>query len=206
MAEGEGRFSATRGALLELQEERRLMQESYDFLDEKRILLATAILSALQQYQRELASFDELYGAARDALKSATTRHGLQGLAVYPAAPGEQTSLTVERDNFLGLTLVKASIAVDTGEPPPAINPSPEANASREQSRRLLERAPALAALARNIGLLSAEYTRTERRAKALENILLPEIESDLGLIEEQLEAIEIEEVLRVRNASERRP
>ena len=64
--------------------------------------------------------------------------------------------------------------------------------------------APELAATARNITVLSAEYTRTERRARALENILLPDIEADLMTIEEQLEAVEQEEALRVRNASER--
>ena len=36
-----GEVAATRVALLELRDERRLVQEGYDLLDEKRVLLAT---------------------------------------------------------------------------------------------------------------------------------------------------------------------
>jgi V/A-type H+-transporting ATPase subunit D len=205
MADGEARISATRGALLELKEERRLMQESYNFLDEKRILLATAILAELRQYQAKLDSFQALWRDAGSVLKAGIRRHGLEGLSVYPAPDAQRTTVAVESRNFLGLALVDATIDLDGGTAPIAAAPSPEANACREQARALLAQAPEVGAAARNIAVLSAEYTRTERRAKALENILLPDIEADLTVIEEQLEAIEQEEVLRVRNASERK-
>ena len=46
------------------------------------------------------------------------------------------------------------------------------------------------------------EYRRTERRARALENVLLPEIDHSLKFIEEQLDAVDQEEAVRVRNAA----
>jgi V/A-type H+-transporting ATPase subunit D len=49
------------------------------------------------------------------------------------------------------------------------------------------------------------EYRRTERRASALENVLLPEIDRSLGAIEEQLDAVDQEEAVRVRNAARAR-
>ena len=42
------------------------------------------------------------------------------------------------------------------------------------------------------------DYVRTERRAKAIENVLMPEIESSLKLIDEQLESIDQEEIARL--------
>ncbi len=204
MADGDAPVSATRGVLLELKEERRLMQESYAFLDEKRILLATEILQQLRRYQGLLSDFEATYGAAARAQHAAVRRHGLQGLLVYPAAYIEADALTISSRNFLGLSLSEAHLALDERPLPPAVRPSPEANVCREQARALLARAPELAATAHNIAVLSAEYTRTERRARALENILLPDIEANLMTIEEQLEAVEQEEALRVRNASER--
>lgn len=202
--DGEARVSATRGALLELKEERRLMQESYDFLDEKRILLATEILKQLQRYQALSTRFEEARAAAADALNRGVRRHGLQGLAVYPALPGDRTAFEVTSRMFLGLSQVDAQITFDDRPAIVAAHPSPEAGVCRERARALLSLAPALAATTRNIAVLCHEYTRTERRARALENILLPEIEGDLVMIEEQLEGIEQEEVLRVRNASRR--
>ena len=55
------------------------------------------------------------------------------------------------------------------------------------------------AVCARNLRRLMREYVRTERRARAIENILLPEIQSNLKVIDEQLEMLNQEEIARVR-------
>ena len=55
---------------------------------------------------------------------------------------------------------------------------------------------------AANLRRLVEEYRRTERRARALENVLLPEIDRSLRFIEEQLDAVDQEEAVRVRNAA----
>ncbi len=62
-----------------------------------------------------------------------------------------------------------------------------------------------LAAGRNNLERLAAEYRRTERRARALENVLLPEIDRSLATIEEQLELADQEEALRIRMAGRRR-
>jgi hypothetical protein len=56
-----------------------------------------------------------------------------------------------------------------------AIDPSPEVRACRAVFERLLWPAADLAARAGNLNRLAREYRRTERRAKALEKVLLPE-------------------------------
>ena len=50
-----------------------------------------------------------------------------------------------------------------------------------------------------NLRRLMQEYVRTERRARAIENVLLPEIEYSLKFIDEQLELLDQEEIARVR-------
>ena len=62
--------------------------------------------------------------------------------------------------------------------------------------------AAAEASSAGNLRRLAQEYRRTERRARALENVLLPEIDGALRFIEEQLDAVDQEEAVRVRNAA----
>ena len=56
-----------------------------------------------------------------------------------------------------------------------------------------------LAARAGNLNRLAREYRRTERRAKALEKVLLPELEIALKYIDEQLDMMEREETIRTR-------
>jgi len=49
------------------------------------------------------------------------------------------------------------------------------------------------------------EYNNTSRRARALEQVLLPETEHNLRLIESSLDEQEREEAIRVRHFREKR-
>ena len=70
MAEAGGEVLATRVAFLELKDERRLIQEGYELLDEKRVLLATEMLRQLRHYlalQDDLSQHEQ---QARTALRA----------------------------------------------------------------------------------------------------------------------------------------
>jgi V/A-type H+-transporting ATPase subunit D len=81
------------------------------------------------------------------------------------------------------------------------VDQSPEAERCRAAFRNLVPRAAHLAALAGNLERLRLEYTRTARRARALEDVLLPEIDDTLKGIDTALEELEREEAVRVRLA-----
>ena len=55
-----GEILATRVAFLELKDERRLIQEGYELLDEKRVLLATEIMRQLRHYASLQADLTQL--------------------------------------------------------------------------------------------------------------------------------------------------
>ena len=97
--------------------------------------------------------------------------------------------------------------------------PSVEAESCREAFAALTILAVELAVRTTNLKRLIAEYVRTERRARALENVLLPDIERSLQVMAEQLEAVDIgdlfhrlahaqliQSVARPRPASETQP
>ncbi len=50
-----------------------------------------------------------------------------------------------------------------------------------------------------NLQRLAREYRRTERRAQALEKVLLPEVEEAIKHVNEQLDTMEREETIRTR-------
>jgi len=196
-------IAATRSALLELTEERRSLSEGYRFLDEKRMVLAAAILEELHRYEPAAAALDATFTAAVAALKGAVGRHGLEGLLVYPAASLETTRLETTRSSVLGVARQEAILAGSAGSPAPAANPSPEARACRRRFADVVAQAAALAAMAGNLERLGREYRRTARRARALEDVLLPEIDHTLADVAGRLEEIDREEAIRVRYAAE---
>ena len=76
---------------------------------------------------------------------------------------------------------------------------SPEARICARDYRALLEPLVMTAVCSLNLRRLMREYVRTERRARAIENVLLPEMERNLKFIGEQLEILDQEEIARVR-------
>jgi V/A-type H+-transporting ATPase subunit D len=189
----------TRSAAMELADERKLMRQGYEFLDEKRTLLASEMLRQLREYRQRVDAIMAETKDAACALAAAVERHGLDQLQVYPAAEPPATP-EHGRTRFLGLAMLAA------GQPPgpaaarrAAVDPSPEAKACRAAFEKLLWSAADIGPRAGNLMRLAHEYRRTERRANALEKVLLPEVEEAIKLIDEQLDTMEREEVIRTR-------
>jgi V/A-type H+-transporting ATPase subunit D len=189
----------TRSAYLELQDERRSMQEGYRFLDEKRLILAGELLLQLQDYETLQRDFDGLYRQAVAALRSAAGRHGLEGLALYPALDC-RGRIERQSHNVLGIAVNEARLESGEAAPAVAVQPSPEGELCRDLYRRVIEQAAALAARRANLQRLWNEYNRTSRRARALEDVLLPEMEQTLRDIDADLEEQDREEAVRVRH------
>lgn len=192
----------TRAAVLELKDERLVVSEAYDFLDEKRLLLAAELLRQLEDYERLLGEVKSLTARAHRALLAAVGRHGLQGLEVYPAALREGAQLDTRRRNFMGVTLLETRLGEAGAEPAVPLlpaSPSSEAEACRALFAEILERSAVLAGISGNLHRLMVEYRRTERRARALENVVLPEIEQALKSMSTYLEEVDLEDAIRVR-------
>jgi V/A-type H+-transporting ATPase subunit D len=192
-------ITPTRSAWLELREEREGMQEGYRFLDEKRLVLAAEILQQLKQYETLLSKYRAAYNEAARALRRAVVRQGLIGLEHYPPL---DCALTLQEQNrsVLGVELREVE-ATRECQPPPEPHPltSPEADKCRERFAQLLPILAQVAAVAGNLERLREEYRRTARRARALEDVLLPEIAEALERIDTALEELEKEEAVRVK-------
>ena len=192
-------ITPTRAAVLELQDERRSMREGYEFLDEKRLLLAAEMLRELKRYESLWIGFQRALQEAATALREAVARHGFEGVQVYPPARFETLALEIAPAILLGVRLQQATLRAELGSAPPALNPSPEAERCRRVFLDVIEQSAALAAIAGSLERLRHEYRRTERRARALEDVLLPEIGSTIYDLESRLEEVEQEEAIRVR-------
>jgi V/A-type H+-transporting ATPase subunit D len=190
----------TRAAVLELKAERVVVGEAYNFLDEKRLLLAAELLRQLAEYDALQQEFEQLRQQAISTLAQAVALHGLQGLSVYPAAALDSANFETETRNFMGVLLATTRMQLTDGDA--ASNtacPSSEARTCQLAFRKLLQVSGQLAGISGSLYRLLAEYRLTERRARALENVILPEIEQLLQSMSTHLEELEFEDVVRVR-------
>jgi V/A-type H+-transporting ATPase subunit D len=198
MADGR-QLIATPSVLIELREERQVIRDGYRFLDEKCLLLAAEILHQLDEYEQLQRDYLQLHRTAAAALADAVARHGLEGLQVHPQLELEDAVLRQQPRRFLGVRLTECRLELHEHEPAAAVDPSPEARRCAHLFRELVQRSAILACYSGNLERLLQEYRRTERRARALEDVLLPELERSLTEIVVRLEEMDQEEAVRVR-------
>ncbi|MBD3617981.1 MAG: V-type ATP synthase subunit D [Chromatiales bacterium] len=192
----------TRSALLELRDEQGVMREGHAFLDEKRVLLASEIVVQLKRYESQRRAYLAHREDARTALAHAVQRHGLEGLAAYPAADSTG-EFRQHRRSLLGVPLTEARLDIEAARQASADLATTEGEHAKTAFLVLLEDLAALAATTANLTRLLREYQRTERRARALEDVIIPELKESIKAIGDVLEAQELEEAIRVRS---RRP
>ena len=192
--------SPTRAVVLELKDEQRAMHEGYVFLDEKCLLLAGEILRELAHYAELDSVLLAAHQTAITALQAAVARHGLDELQVYP--PLDQTPSTLERAarSIMGVRLLDARWRPAEKTAPRPVAPSPEAEACRRAFVVLVAAAAELAAVSGNLERLSFEYRRSVRRARALQDVLLPELDQSVYRIETRLEELEQEDAISMRH------
>lgn len=200
--------SPSRAVLLEMQDEHRAMREGHAFLDEKCLLLAGEMLRELTAHQRLAQQFAAAHDAALEALQSALAQHGLHELQLHPAGPAAPgaASLQLDRSALMGVPLQQARwqpAAAGPGHAHPRAAadgvPVPEAEACRRAFGNLLALAAPLAATAGNLERLSGEYRRSLRRARALQDVLLPELGLALRGVETALEEHEQQDLIAMR-------
>jgi V/A-type H+-transporting ATPase subunit D len=191
----------TQAAVLELRSEQEVVREAYVFLDEKRLLLASELLRQLRLYQQLTGELDALHESARDAMQAAVMHHGLNGLQVYPAKSFEDAEFRQDTRNFMGVELIETELIMENAADRVTLPSNPSAKA--ENCSRLfcdiLMKSAVLAGISGNLYRLLAEYRITERRSRALENIILPEIELSLREMSMHLEELDLEDAIRVR-------
>ena len=192
----------SRSVVLELKDERRAMREGYVFLDEKCLLLAGEMLRGLLRYESLRASFEAARRDALATLDAAVARHGLDGLQAHPRADAGDAALRRAPRGVMGVRLQDAELEPAPRPAPAAVAPSPEAEACRRAHLKLLALAAPLAAAAGDLERLRLEYRRAMRRARALEDVLLPELATTLAALETRLEELEQEDAVSMRRAA----
>ncbi len=189
----------TRSVVLEMKDERHAMHEGYVLLDEKCLVLAGEMLRGLARYDALRSVFLKAFTAAIARLQDAIARHGLHGIQVYPGGDDGQVRLMRTTRTLMGVTMQEAALVGDASATARAFDPSPEAEECRHAFAAAVSAAAPLAAVTGNLARLFLEYGRSVRRARALQDVLLPELDRDVLELETRLEELEQEDAIWMR-------
>lgn len=198
--------TASRAALLELRNERQVVEDGHRFLDEKRALLAHEVLARLQDFAAALERFRGRERSAATALARAVEAAGLEAVQLQPPLRAIGGELVQRRQSFLGTPMVaearwQAPSANGDGPRPADPEPTPAATECAAACAAAAAEGLGLATELGNLLRLAQEFRRTQRRVRALEKVVLPELADEETYMEQVLEDIDQEDAIRVRLA-----
>jgi len=193
----------SKAVLLEKREERDLVQQARTILEEQRDLLAHRMIALVRELEELGPEANARWLEARRALRGAVMRHGLNGLRAFGRSPEALPDGAWTRERVLGVWWVEQQ----AGPPlqPPGMPQGWDASLELAQAtvalQRLVELFSRIAVRRNNLERLTAAFERTQRRVRALEHIVVPELTSAIREIEQVLDEAERENLFRSRHA-----
>lgn len=194
---------ATRAELLAKKTQITLAYQGRNLLKEKRNALMQELMRTAEQILRGGDILEESAGQARLALALAEALDGPEAVQSAALAAQNQLTLDVSSANIMGLAvpLIEQKQAsrgpLDRGYSLSSVSSRIEATA--EAFERLLDLAIEAAEHEMRLRRLAEEIGRTTRRVNALDNVLIPRLESQRDYIQMMLEEREREDLFRLK-------
>ncbi|MGN0675995.1 MAG: V-type ATP synthase subunit D [Oscillospiraceae bacterium] len=188
----------TKGNLLNIQKSLLLAKVGYELLDKKRNILIRELMSLVDDAKSLCGTIDRIYIRAYSALQMANISHGVVE-NVANAMPVDNT-LSVTYRSVMGCELPKLSIE----HKKPVLNYGLQYTDSNVDMayicfERVKYMTTTLAEVENSIYRLTNSIRKTQTRANALQNIVIPRYESIVRFITNSLEEKEREEFSRMK-------
>jgi len=196
----------SKAALIERREERGLVGQAKDILEEQRDLLAHRMIELIKHTELRQQELTTRIDEARSAVRRAVLRHGSHGVRAFARDDTGLPDVAWEAKGILGSLWLESPRDLDAGEPP-SLGDGWEVSLELERAmlsfHRLIRVGAEMAVHYNNLERLSDAFTRTQRRVSALEHIILPDLEGSIKEIERVLDETDRENLVRAHLAKD---
>ena len=192
------RVFPTKSNLINAKKSLELTKTGWEFLDRKRNILAREMMSTIDEAKRLQEQIGKVYSEAYDAMQNASISMGVFG--GYSISVPVDNSIEIDYRSVMGIELPK--ITIDEEELLPfygldATNSSlDEAYLKFNEVKRLVVK---LAEIESSVYRLADAIKKTQKRANALKNIVIPRYEETIKYITEALDENERESFSRLK-------
>lgn len=190
--------SPTKANLMAAQKSLALAQNGYELLDRKRNILIRETMAFIDRAQAVQNEIDQVFGEAYEALRLATVTLGDCDDPAQ-AVPVEQ-GLTIRTRSVMGVEIPLVELAPAPTENHYGFSFSnsylDDAYFKFQRVKRLTAQ---LAQIENSVYRLATAISKTQKRANALKNIVIPRFERQIVQINETLEEKDLEEHARLK-------
>ncbi|NLZ46378.1 MAG: V-type ATP synthase subunit D [Clostridiales bacterium] len=188
----------TKGNLITTKKALSLAKLGYDLLDRKRNILIREMMSLIEQAKNLRGSIEDIYKEAYSALQMANVTMGL--ISPYCESVPIENSVKIKTRSVMGVELPRVSIDDEPLHISYGFNPT---NSQLDKAYISFDKAKkitiSLAEVENSIYRLANAIKKTQRRANALKNIIIPRHEGIVKFISTALEEKEREEFSRMK-------
>jgi len=180
--------------------ERDLVSEGKSVLEDRRDLLAHMLVEHVQQTERLTADIGAELQRTGRLFRHCVMRHGASGLTRFINLRTPPATAPLQLQNRLGVPFLQHEDGTPERadqEPPESWAVSLELATTLQALRELLPALQKLAAIENNLLRLVDIFRRTQRRVNALEHIVLPELRQTIKEMEDRMDEMERDDLVR---------
>lgn len=192
--------AASKTQLLERRAERTMVREGKSVLEDRRDLLAHMLIEQMQETESLAGEATQAFAWARRMLRRAFMRHGPAALSLRAGEPDnpKPEAPRWELGNRLGTPWLTVDMpTASEGESAGDADTSVELEGTLRGYRDLVTVLLVLAAAENNLSRLVEVFRRTQRRVNALEHVVLPDLNRAIKEMEDRMDEMEREDLVR---------
>ncbi len=193
-------FFPTKGNLIIAKNTLHLSKQGYELLDKKRNILIREMMELIDKAKKIQSEIDDTFGEAYKALQMVNILMGSDEVANIGHAVPIEDSLKIRFKSVMGTDVPMVSYEKGDGTPPygffRTVSSLDRAYAKFSKAKHL---AIELAEIENAVYRLAINIKKTQKRAKALENAIIPAYVALVKHIQEVLEEKERDEFTRLK-------
>ena len=195
----------TKGNLLRLKERLKLAESGHTLLEKKRNVLMREMLSLIDEARDLQEKILDVFEKAYKSLQMTNLDLGMEYVDEIGRAVPEYKDLDVRLRSVMGVEVPEVRMKWELKEIPYGIYRSNSAlDATYLSFIKVLQLIAKVAWIENTVYRLAYEIKKTRKRVNALENVVIPQLRSQIKYIQDVLEEVEREEFVRVKKMKEK--
>lgn len=190
----------TKGNLIIAKNTLKLSKTGYELLDKKRNILIREMMTLIDTAKSLQSRIEATYSAAYTALRNANMEIGIETVQSIAYGVEEENSVEVKFRSVMGVEIPVVTMKKERKIPVYGfINTTMSLDEARQKFIEVKELTKVLAQVENSVYCLAVSIKKTQKRANALKNIMIPRYEEETKNIQSALEEKEREEFSRLK-------
>ncbi len=190
----------TKGNLILAKNRLKLSREGYELLDKKRNILVREMMLLIEKAEKIQSKIDSTYTEAYKALQAANIMIGISTVMQISHSVDEEDRINIKTRSIMGVEIPIISIPDEPIRPQYSFATTTiSLDEAYSQFEKVKQLTIVLAEVESAVYRLAINIKRTQKRANALKNIMIPRYEELVKYIQNYLEEKDREEFTRLK-------